>query len=95
MNHPAQTGPAQHGPAQYEALLKAAVYLLGARQDRMLGLQEWVDLAKAAAACQSRLAAEYLLDRDLECIALDRDVDWDEATDGALPHAQERPSDCV
>lgn len=37
--------------AQLEAVLQAALYLLGARQDRMLTIDEWTDLARAVAAC--------------------------------------------
>ncbi len=33
--------------AQLEAVLQAALYLLGARQDRMLTIEEWTDLARA------------------------------------------------
>lgn len=34
--------------AQLEAVLQAALYLLGARQDQMLTIEEWADLARAS-----------------------------------------------
>jgi len=71
--------------AQLEAVLQAALYLLGARQDQMLTIEEWADLARAVAACQGRKTADYLTDRDLEDIAERYALEWDEATDGALP----------
>lgn len=71
--------------AQLEAVLQAALYLLGARQDQMLTIEEWTDLARAVAACQQRKTAEYLAEHDLEDIAERYALDWDEATDGALP----------
>ena len=71
--------------AQLEDVLQAALYLLGARQDQMLTLEEWTDLARAVAACQERKTAEYLTDHDLEDIAERFALEWDEATDGALP----------
>ena len=71
--------------AQLEDVLQAALYLLGARQDQMLTLEEWTDLARAVAACQERKTAEYLTDHDLEDIAERYALEWDEATDGALP----------
>jgi hypothetical protein len=71
--------------AQLEAVLQAALYLLGARQDQMLTIEEWTDLARAVAACQQRKTAEYLTEHDLEDIAERYALDWDEATDGALP----------
>ena len=58
-----QPAPTQ---AQLDAVLQAALYLLGARQDRMLTIEEWTDLARAGAACQERKTAEYLTDHDLE-----------------------------
>lgn len=76
---PAQTQP------QLEAVLQAALYLLGARQDRMLTIDEWTDLARAVAACQERKTADYLTENDLEDIAERYALEWDEATDGALP----------
>jgi len=63
------TPPTPDREARLEAVLQAALYLLGARQDQMLTLEEWTDLARAVAACQGRTAAEYLTDRDLEDIA--------------------------
>ena len=71
--------------AQLEAVLQAALYLLGARQDRILTIEEWTDLARAVAACQERKTADYLTETDLEDIAERYAIEWDEATDGALP----------
>ena len=70
--------------AQLEAVLQAALYLLGARQDRMLTIEEWTDLARAVAACQERKTVDYLTEQDLEDIAERYALEWDEATDGAL-----------
>ncbi|MBX3387801.1 MAG: hypothetical protein KF768_14640 [Phycisphaeraceae bacterium] len=77
-----QPAPTQ---AQLDAVLQAALYLLGARQDQMLTIEEWTDLARAVAACQERKTADYLTDHDLEDIAERYAFEWDEATDGALP----------
>jgi hypothetical protein len=74
---------------QLEAVLKAAEYLLGARQDQMLTIEEWVDLARAVAASKGRTTAEWLTERDLEDIAGPFGVQWDEATDGPLPNLDE------
>ena len=71
--------------SQLEAVLKAADFLLGARQDQMLTIEEWVDLARAVAAAKGRTTAEWLTERDLEDIAGPLDVEWDEAADGRLP----------
>lgn len=71
--------------SQLEAVLQTALYLLGARQDRMLTIEEWTDLARAVAACQERKTADYLTENDLEDIAERSALEWDEATDGALP----------
>jgi hypothetical protein len=83
------TTPAPHATpdreSQLEAVLQAALYLLGARQDQMLTLEEWTDLARAVAACQERKTADYLTEYDLEDIAERYALEWDEATDGALP----------
>ena len=58
-----QPAPTQ---AQLDAVLQAALYLLGARQDQMLTIEEWTDLARAVAACQERKTADYLTEHDLE-----------------------------
>ena len=81
--------PARNREAQLEAVLQAALYLLGARQDQMLTIDEWTDLARAVAACQERKTAEYLTDHDLEDIAERYALEWDEATDGPLPQIDE------
>ena len=77
--------PAPDREGQLEAVLQAALYLLGARQDHMLTIEEWTDLARAVATCQERMTAEYLTDQDLEDIAERYALEWDEATDGAMP----------
>ena len=81
--------PAPNREAQLEAVLQAALYLLGARQDQMLTIEEWTDLARAVAACQERRTAEYLTDHDLEDIAERYALEWDETTDGPLPSLDE------
>ena len=81
--------PAPNHEAQLEAVLQAALYLLGARQDQMLTIEEWTDLARAVAACQERKTAEYLTDHDLEDIAERYALGWDEAVDGPLPTLDE------
>ena len=78
--------PAPNRESQLEAVLQAALYLLGARQDQMLTIEEWTDLARAVAACQERTTADYLTDHDLEDIAERYAVEWDEATDGPMPN---------
>ena len=70
---------------QLEAVLKAAGFLLGARQDRTLALDEWVDLARAVAAATGRTTAEWLAESDLAGLARERPADWDPRRDGALP----------
>ena len=77
--------PAPNRETPLEAVLQAALYLLGARQDQMLTIEEWTDLARAVAACQERKTADYLTEHDLEAIAERYAFDWDEATDGPLP----------
>jgi hypothetical protein len=81
--------PATPTHTQLEAVLHAALYLLGARQDQMLTLEEWTDLARAVAACQERKTGEYLTEHDLEDIAERYALEWDEATDGPLPNLDE------
>ena len=73
--------------AQLEAVFTAANYLLGARQDQMVTVEEWADLARAVAACSGRKTADLLTERDLEEIADDPPLPWDEAVDGPLPKA--------
>ncbi len=81
-----QPAPTQ---AQLDAVLQAALYLLGARQARMVTIEEWTDLARAVAACQERKTADYLTENDLEDIAERYALEWDEATDGPLPTLDE------
>ena len=76
--------PAPDREAQLEAVIQAALYLLAARQDRMLTIEEWTDLARAVAACQERKTADYLTDHDLEDIAERYALEWDEAVDGPV-----------
>ena len=85
-----QSGSSQHAlfdiqTNEYKVGAEAALYLLGARQDRMVTIEEWTDLARAVAACQERKTADYLTEHDLEDIAERYALEWDEATDGALP----------
>ncbi|NUQ68954.1 MAG: hypothetical protein HUU18_11840 [Phycisphaerales bacterium] len=81
-----QPAPTQ---AQLEAVLQTALYLLGARQDQMLTIEEWTGLARAVAACQERKTADYLTEHDLEDIAERHAHEWDGATDGPLPNLDE------
>ena len=81
--------PAPNREEQLEAVLQAALYLLGARQDHMLTIEEWTDLARAVATCQERKTAEYLTEHDLEDIAERYALEWDEAADGPLPNLDE------
>ena len=81
--------PASSREAQLEAVLQAALYLLGARQDQMLTIDEWTDLARAVAACQERKTVDYLTEHDLEDIAERHALEWDEAVDGPLPTLDE------
>ncbi len=71
-------------PEQLSAVLTAALQLLGARQDHMLGVDEWVDIARAVSACTHGKTANLLTDRDLDDAA-EREIEWDEAIDGPLP----------
>jgi hypothetical protein len=71
--------------AQLEAVLGAALHVLGARQDRVLTIEEWASLARAVASCQGGKAADYLTENDLEGIAERHALAWDEASDGPLP----------
>lgn len=81
--------PAPNHETQLEAVLQAALYLLGARQDQMLTIEEWTDLALAVAACQERKTADYLTEHDLDDITERYALEWDEATDGPLPNLGE------
>ena len=81
--------PAPNREAQLEAVLQAALYLLGARQDQMVTIEEWTELARAVAACQDRKTADYLTEHDLDDIAARYALEWDEATDGSLPTLDE------
>jgi len=73
--------------AQLEAVLAAAKRLLGARQDQMATVEEWADLARAVAACTGGRTADLLTERDLEQIAEEPPLPWDEAVDGPLPES--------
>lgn len=76
-------------PEHLDAVLHAALDLLSARQDHMLTIDEWTNLARAVAACQERQTAAYLTDDDLDDIAERAALDWDEAIDGPLPRFDE------
>lgn len=76
-------------PTQLEAVLTAANYLLGARQDQMVTVEEWADLARAVAVCTGRKTADLLTQRDLEQVAEHPPLPWDEAVDGPLPRSDE------
>jgi len=71
--------------AQLEAVLDAAGRLLGARQDQMVTVEEWTNLARAVAVCKGRKTADLLTERDLEQVAEDPPLPWNEAIDGPLP----------
>jgi hypothetical protein len=71
--------------AHLDAVLKAAQTALFARQNEMLTLEEWVDLARAVAAAAGRTTAALLTPRDLEDMADHYPDEWDEAVDGPLP----------
>jgi len=75
--------------AQLHAVVSAAEGVLGARQDQMLTVEEWANLARAVAACTERKTADLLTERDLEQIAEDPPLPWDEAVDGPLGDAAE------
>jgi hypothetical protein len=51
----------------------------------MQTVEEWAGLARAVAACTGRKTGDLLTDRDLEQIADDPPLPWDEVTDGPLP----------
>jgi hypothetical protein len=75
-------------PAQLEAVVSSAKFLLGARQDEMVTLDEWVALARAVAACTGQKTADLLTERDF-VQARHYEIPWDEATDGRLPNSDE------
>lgn len=74
--------------AQLQAVLSSAEGLLGARQDQMLTVEEWASLARAVAACTGRKTADLLTERDLEQVAEDPPLPWDEVIDGPLPSTE-------
>jgi hypothetical protein len=71
---------------QLEAVVSAANALLGARQDQMVTVEEWANLARAVAVCTGRKTADLLTERDLEQAAEDPPLPWNEAIDGPLPN---------
>ncbi|MCE7974821.1 MAG: hypothetical protein DYG92_10960 [Leptolyngbya sp. PLA1] len=75
--------------ARLEVVLAAAKRLLGARQDQMVTVEEWAGLARAVAACTGGRTADLLTERDLEQIAEEPPLPWDEAVDGPLPEIDE------
>ncbi len=73
---------------QLEAVLNAAEALLGARQVEMVTVEEWAGLARAVAACTGGKTRDLLTERDLEQVAADPPLPWDEAVDGPLPSVE-------
>jgi hypothetical protein len=69
---------------QLESVLHAALGLLAARQECMVTIDEWTELARAVAACQGRTTIEFLADSDLDAIAERASIDRDDATDGLI-----------
>ena len=84
---PASTNKQDRDAAQQDGFLREVDEAL--RQDQMLTIEEWTDLARAVAACQERKAADYLTEHDLDDIAERYALEWDEATDGPLPTLDE------
>jgi hypothetical protein len=70
-----------------DAILHAAQDLLGARQDQMLTVDEWIALARAVAMRTGRKTADLLTPRDFED-ARRYEVIWDESVDGPLPESE-------
>jgi hypothetical protein len=73
---------------QLHAVLAAARNLLGARQDGMVTIDEWLGLARAVAACTGGKTTDLLTDRDLE-EAGKYTTDWNPAVDGPPPCRRE------
>lgn len=71
-------------PDHIEALIKAAEYLLGARQDQLLTIEEWIALARAVGAVRGRATADLLTPHDLEDVRQFA-IEWNEHVDGPLP----------
>ena len=71
-------------PEQLEAVLEAALNVLGARRDHMDTIDEWLALARACAVANGTTTASLLTERDLEQV-VEYEMEWDEATDGPLP----------
>ncbi len=71
-------------PEQLEAVLKAALNVLAARHAEMLTIEEWVELARAAAAANGTTTANLLTERDLDHVR-EYEMEWYESTDGPLP----------
>jgi len=71
--------------AQPEAVLDAAKFILGARQDDMLTIDEWFNLARAVATVTGKTTVELLTKRDLDDIAEHWPEMRVEAVDGPLP----------
>jgi hypothetical protein len=80
--------PASEPPAPSpDALLHAAEDLLGARQDGMLTVDEWIALARTVAMRTGRKTRDLLTQRDFED-ARRYEVIWEESVDGPLPEAE-------
>ena len=72
------------------AVLDAAATVLAHRQQQMLTVEEWANLARAVAACTGQKTADLLTDRDLEQVTEHPPLPWDEAVDGPLPDSNAR-----
>lgn len=73
--------------ATADALLHAAQDLLGARQDQMLTVDEWIALARTVAMRTGRKTRDLLTERDFED-ARRYEVIWEETIDGPLPEGE-------
>jgi hypothetical protein len=69
---------------QLDSVLHAALGLLAARQEHMVTIDEWTELARAVAAYQCRKTIEFLADSDLNAISGRASIAWDDATDGLI-----------
>ena len=75
-------------PEQLEAVLKAALNVLGARRDHMETIDEWIAVARAVAAANGCKTRDLLTERDLDHVR-EYEMEWDEATDGPLPDLED------
>jgi len=84
MSNPTNPTNATPTREQLGSVLQAALDLLAARQAHMVTIDEWAGLARAVAACQGRTTIEFLAESDLDAITQRANIDWDDATDGAI-----------